>query len=89
MSIQRVIGVAMTNQTAPIWNVIEEFKALRQEVEQADWPVELVLGESDGITETPPWLIDHKQANLHKLDYYISTLEDAEQFYLQVLKGLP
>ena len=79
----------MTNQTAPIWNVIEEFEALKEEVSRTEWPIEFVPGSSDGIQETQPYLLDHKEYLLNQLDYYIINLQDAEQFYLKILKDLP
>lgn len=89
MSIQRVLGAALTNATAPFTNIIEEFKALRAEAEQADWPVEMVFGKSDGVTETGGFTFDHKTAILARIDETIEMLEAAEQFYMELLKALP
>lgn len=89
MSIQRVLGAALTNATAPFTNIIEEFKALRHEAEGVEWPVEMVLGESDGITSTGGFTFDHKTAILARVDETIEMLEAAEQFYLELLKALP
>jgi len=62
---------------------------LKEEVENSEWPIEMVFGEEDGITRTEAYILNHQDELLKQIDESIAAIHEASRVYLKILEALP
>lgn len=90
MGSQRVMAASFSDETGPLDQFIGSMNSLKDEVRDTEgWPLVLVFGVSDGITETQGEFVDGGEDWVRQLNEAIACCQAAGQLYMKILEALP
>jgi hypothetical protein len=89
MSTGRMIGASLSGETDMFDKAAGLLLSLKEEVENTEWPIEMVFGVEDGVTRTDSYIFSHQDELMQQIDAAVEAIHEAGQLYLKVLEALP
>jgi hypothetical protein len=89
MSRQRTLGAALSGELDFFDRAAGLLHSVRDEVENTEWPIEMVFGTDDGITRTESYIFSHREELLKQIDEAVKAIHEASDLYMKILEALP
>jgi hypothetical protein len=86
---QHALGAVFSGELDTFDRVLDLLETLRERVTTSEWPIEMVFGPDDGVTQTTGFIFSHKTDLLTQMDEQIAVIKEMAHFYAQMLAALP